>query len=154
MIPTLWIVSILVFLSVRLIPGDAVDVIVFRMATYGEPIEGFDREAITRFLGLDVPVYVQYGRWIGVLPTPHWVTGESHFRGLLQGTFGETLGGGADTIEAKILARLPLTFQLGVLSIVIGLVIALPVGIYSATRQDTAVDYAGRGHRHHRPGNA
>ena len=143
-IPTLWIVSILVFLSVRLIPGDAVDVIVFRMATYGEPIEGFDREAITRFLGLDVPVYVQYGRWIGVLPTPHWVTGESHFRGLLQGTFGETLGGGADTIEAKILARLPLTFQLGVLSIVIGLVIALPVGIYSAIRQDTAVDYAGR----------
>ncbi len=144
MIPTLWIVSILVFLSVRLIPGDAVDVIVFRMATYGEPIEGFDREAITRFLGLDVPVHVQYGRWIGVLPTPHWVTGESHFRGLLQGTFGETLGGGADTIEARILARLPLTFQLGVLSIVIGLVIALPVGIYSAIRQDTAVDYAGR----------
>ena len=144
MIPTLWIVSILVFLSVRLIPGDAVDVIVFRMATYGEPLEGFDREAITRFLGLDVPVYVQYGRWIGVLPTPHWVTGESHFRGLLQGTFGETLGGGADTIEARILARLPLTFQLGVLSIVIGLVIALPVGIYSAIRQDTAVDYAGR----------
>ncbi len=145
LIPTLWIVSILVFLSVRLIPGDAVDVLVFRMATYGEPLEGFDREAITRFLGLDVPVYVQYGRWIGVLPTPHWVTGESHFRGLLQGTFGETLGGGADTIEARILARLPLTFQLGVLSIVIGLVIALPVGIYSATRQDTAVDYAGRG---------
>ena len=144
MIPTLWILSILVFLSVRLIPGDAVDVIVFRMATYGEPIEGFDREAITRFLGLDVPVHVQYGRWIGVLPTPHWVTGESHFRGLLQGTFGETLGGGADTIEARILARLPLTFQLGVLSIVIGLVIALPVGIYSAIRQDTAVDYAGR----------
>ena len=144
MIPTLWIVSILVFLSVRLIPGDAVDVIVFRMATYGEPLEGFDREAITRFLGLDVPVYVQYGRWIGVLPTPHWVTGDSHFRGLLQGTFGETLGGGADTIEARILARLPLTFQLGVLSIVIGLVIALPVGIYSAIRQDTAVDYAGR----------
>ena len=144
MIPTLWIVSILVFLSVRLIPGDAVDVIVFRMATYGEPLEGFDREAITRFLGLDVPVHVQYGRWIGVLPTPHWVTGESHFRGLLQGTFGETLGGGADTIEARILARLPLTFQLGVLSIVIGLVIALPVGIYSAIRQDTAVDYAGR----------
>ena len=144
MIPTLWIVSILVFLSVRLIPGDAVDVIVFRMATYGEPIEGFDRKAITRFLGLDVPSYVQYGRWIGVLPTPHWVTGESHFRGLLQGTFGETLGGGADTIEARILARLPLTIQLGVLSIVIGLVIALPVGIYSAIRQDTAVDYAGR----------
>ena len=99
MIPTLWILSILVFLSVRLIPGDAVDVIVFRMATYGEPIEGFDREAITRFLGLDVPAHVQYGRWIGVLPTPDWVTGESHFRGLLQGTLGQSMGGSAASIE-------------------------------------------------------
>ena len=94
-------------------------------------------------LGLDVPVYVQYGRWIGVLPTPDWVTGESHFRGLLQGTLGESLWGGWPA-ERSLISRLPVTIELGVLSIVIGLVIALPVGIYSAVRQDTAADYLGR----------
>ena len=144
MIPTLWILSILVFLSVRFIPGDAIDVWVAKMATYGEVLQDFDREDFMRFLGLDVPVYVQYGRWIGVLPTADWVTGEPYFRGLLQGTLGESMGGSAASIEERLIGRLPVTIQLGVMAIVIGLLIALPVGIYSAIRQDTAADYAGR----------
>ena len=102
-----------------------------------------DRETLEHMLGLDVPVHVQYGRWIGVLPTPDWVTGESHFRGLLQGTLGESLMG-AFTIEERIIDRLPVTIELGVIAIIIGLLIALPVGIYSAIRQDTAEDYVGR----------
>ena len=102
-----------------------------------------DREALEHMLGLDVPVYVQYGRWIGVLPTPDFVTKESHFNGLLQGTVGESLMS-PFTIEEKIIGRLPVTIQLGVMAIVIGLVLALPVGIYSAIRQDTAADYLGR----------
>ena len=80
-------------------------------------------------LGLDVPVYVQYGRWIGDI--------------LLHGTLGESLWG-ASPVEMEILRRLPVTIQLGVMAIVIALLIALPVGIYSAIRQDTAADYAGR----------
>ena len=103
-----------------------------------------DREAVERILGLDVPVYVQYGRWIGVLPTPDWITKESHFNGILQGTLGESLIGGQRPIEEQIIAKLPVTIELGVMAIVIGLVIALPVGIYSAIRQDTATDYVGR----------
>ena len=103
-----------------------------------------DRELLERMLGLDVPIHVQYGRWIGVLPTPDWITGEPHFNGLLQGTFGESLHEDPVSIEGRILRKLPLTIELGVLAIVIGLVIALPVGIYSAIRQDTAADYAGR----------
>ena len=47
-------------------------------------------------------------------------------------------------MEEKIIHRLPVTIQLGLMSIVIGLLIALPVGIYSAIRQDTAADYVGR----------
>jgi peptide/nickel transport system permease protein len=47
-------------------------------------------------------------------------------------------------VEERIIGRLPVTIELGVMAIVIGLVIALPVGIYSAIRQDTAADYAGR----------
>ncbi len=103
-----------------------------------------DREALERMLGLDVPVHVQYGRWIGVLPTPDSITGESHFNGILQGTFGGSLWGGPVSIEEKIIGRLPVTLELGVMAIVIGLLIALPVGIYSAIRQDTAADYVGR----------
>ena len=142
-IPTLFILSILVFLSVRFIPGDVIDTMAARMVEVGGGGGLIDREALEHMLGLDVPVYVQYGRWIGVLPTPDFVTKESHFNGLLQGTLGESLMS-PFTIEEKIIGRLPVTIQLGVMAIVIGLVIALPVGIYSAIRQDTAADYLGR----------
>ena len=124
-IPTLFILSILVFLSLRFIPGDVIDAMVMKMEWYGE----VDRETLERRLGLDVPVYVQYGRWIGDI-----------FR---HGSLGETLMG-RGAVEEKIIDRLPVTIELGVLAIVIGLLIALPVGIYSAIRQDTAADYLGR----------
>ena len=129
LIPTLFILTILVFLSVRFIPGDVVDLIVGRMEWYGTGGEEIDREAVERMLGLDVPVYVQYGRWIRDI--------------LLYGSLGESLLGGY-AIEEKILNRLPVTIELGLLAIVISLLIALPVGIYSAIRQDTAADYTGR----------
>ena len=140
-IPTLFILSILVFLSVRFIPGDLIDAMVSDLMY---DVANIDREALERRLGLDVPVWVQYGRWIGVLPTPDWVTGESHFKGLLQGTLGQSLLRGKEAVEEKIIGRLPVTIELGLLAIVIGLLIALPVGIYSAIRQDTAADYVGR----------
>ena len=124
-IPTLFILSILVFLSVSFIPGDVIDVMQSRMDGLGR----VDREQLEQMLGLDQPVYVQYGRWLGGI--------------ILHGTLGRSLMGDW-AVEEKILGRLPVTVELGVLSIVIGLLIALPVGIYSAIRQDTAVDYAGR----------
>ena len=139
-IPTLFILTILVFLSVRFIPGDTIDALLGNV----QFMVSLDREALERMMGLDVPIYVQYGRWIGVLPTPDWVTGESHFNGLLQGSLGRSLVGGQEAVEERIIGRLPVTIELGVMSIIIGLAIALPVGIYSAMRQDTAADYAGR----------
>ena len=48
------------------------------------------------------------------------------------------------SVNEKIVGRLPVTLELGLMSIVIGLVIGLPIGIYSAMRQDTAADYLGR----------
>ena len=129
LIPTLFILTILVFLSVRFIPGDVVDLIMGRMEWYGTGGEEIDRDEVRRMLGLDVPVYVQYGRWIGNI--------------IRHGSLGESLLGGY-AIEEKILDRLPVTIELGVLAIVISLLIALPVGIYSAIRQDTTADYAGR----------
>ena len=126
MIPTLLILTVIVFLSVRFVPGDVVDVMVIRLEAFGE----IDREDLLRSLGLDVPVHVQYGRWISGI--------------LLRGTFGESLFGGAIPIEQRILAKLPVTMQLGLMAIVIALVIALPAGIYSAIRQDGVGDFVGR----------
>ena len=143
-IPTLFILTIIVFLAVRFIPGDVIDAMLGRMIEQGAGGAEIDREAVERRLGLDVPVHVQYGRWIGVLPTPDFITGESHFKGLLQGTIGQSLWGAHLSVEEKIIGRLPVTIELGLMAIVIGLLIALPVGIYSAIRQDTAADYAGR----------
>ena len=97
------------------------------MASFMDP--DIDREKLERMLGLDRPIYVQYGRWLGGI--------------FLHGTLGDSLLG-AWRVEEKILARLPATLQLGVMAIVIGLLIGLPVGIYSAMRRNTAADYVGR----------
>ena len=73
---------------------------------------------------------MQYGRWI---------------RGIfLHGSLGRSLVVGRGPVEDKLINRLPVTIELGVMAIFIGLVIALPIGIYSAIRQDTAADYVGR----------
>ena len=125
-IPTLIILSIIVFFSVRFIPGDVID----SMLGKTDFLVDVDREALERMLGLDVPAYVQYGRWLGGI--------------LLHGSLGDSLVGSRTPVEQTILSRLPVTIQLGIMSIVIGLVIALPVGIYSAMRQDSAADYVGR----------
>ena len=122
-IPTLFGLTILVFLSVRFIPGDVIDAMLGRMVT----AVNVDREQLERMLGLDVPVYVQYGRWLGDI--------------FLHGTLGES---GSWAVEEKMIGRLPVTLELGFLAIVIGLLIAVPVGIYSAIRRNTVADYVGR----------
>ena len=127
MIPTLFIVTIVTFLSVRFIPGDAIDAMAVELEALGFIV---DREALVLELGLDVPVHVQYGRWMGGI--------------LLHGTLGDSLWGDDVSIEEKIVARLSVTLELGVLAILIGLVIAVPVGIYSAIRRNSAADYFGR----------
>ena len=125
-LPTLLILSIIVFFSVRFIPGDAINSMLGSV-DFGAEV---DREALERMLGLDVPAYVQYGRWLEGI--------------VLDGSLGHSLVGSREPVEVKIVRRLPITLELGLLALVIGLLIALPVGIYSAIRQDTAADYAGR----------
>ena len=126
-IPSLFILSILVFFSIRFMPGDTIEAIADKLLyeTGGE----VDEEALRRMMGLDVPAHVQYARWMGDI--------------LRHGTLGDSLLGDW-TVEEKIITRLPVTIELGVMAIIIGLVIALPVGIYSAIRQDTVADYVGR----------
>ena len=133
-VPTLLLVTLIVFLSVRFIPGDLVTI----MAKEHEHMSGETEQALRRELGLDVPVYVQYGRWLGVLPN-----NENRFDGLLQGSLGFSLWSRRPVLE-HITPRLPVSFELGLLALIIAQIIALPVGIYSAIRQDTAGDYIGR----------
>ena len=76
---------------------------------------------------------MQYARWLGDI--------------VLHGSLGQSLLG-RFSVNEKIAGRLPVTIQLGVTALVIGLLIALPVGIYSAIRQDTAADYPEKPSRH------
>ena len=85
-----------------------------------------------------MPVHIQYGRWIGILPKP-----DEGFSGLLQGDFGTSLWGGYPIME-EVLKRFPVTLELAVFSVLTSLILALPIGTYSAIRQDTAGDYTGR----------
>ena len=90
---------------------------------------GVLREVLERELGLDVPWYVQYVRWMA---------------GVFRGDLGESFRGQSPVTD-DILPRLPVTLELGFFAMLVSVITALPVGIYSAIRQDTLGDYMGHG---------
>ena len=126
-IVTLWLVSLIVFIMLQMIPGDIVDSMIAELERRGRA--GVDRETLVRMLGLDVPVYVQYGRWIRDI--------------VLHGNLGVALTHGLPVTE-QIFSRVGVTLELGILAIIIAVSISLPIGILSAIRQDTFGDYLGR----------
>jgi len=85
-----------------------------------------DRAQITQSLGLNKPILVQYVSWLGNI--------------FLHGSLGNSLWD-KTSVTQKILQRWPVTFELGLLGIMVSQLIALPIGIYSAMRQDTILDY-------------
>ena len=125
-VPTLFMISVIVFLIMRLMPGDIVDSIMQRAISRGGSV---DREAVERAFGLDAPVHVQYGRWIADI--------------FLHGNLGDSLRSG-QPVAAEIFSRAGVTFELGLFAIVTALLLGLPIGVYSAYRQDTLGDYVGR----------
>jgi peptide/nickel transport system permease protein len=134
MIPNLLLVSILIFFTIRLIPGDLIDIMAAEMHGFAAT----DRARIEKSLGFDVSMPTQYGRWIGILPQE-----DGSFRGLFQGNLGNSLW--RRTPVSDLIAKAwPVSFELFILGLIISLLIAFPVGIYSALRQDTWGDYAGR----------
>jgi len=133
LIPTLFLVSIMVFFLVQLIPGDIIDA----MRSKALDVE-LDRAAIEKELGLDRSIVVQYLSWLGIYPQP-----DGKVSGVLQGDFGSSWWQSLP-VTKLIAPRWPLTLELGVLALLIAQIIALPVGIISALRQDTWVDYIAR----------
>lgn len=125
---TIILVSMVVFLLVRFVPGTVIDLIEAEMlaSSGGATI---DRAAIEHALGLDIPVYEQYGKWIGNLIT--------------HGSLGLSLRGNRDIMQ-EILHRLPVTMELGILGLITGVMISIPIGVLSAIRQDTIIDYIAR----------
>ena len=122
---TVILTSMLVFLLVRFLPGTVVDDIVAEMqSSAGDTAVA--RAAIEHALGLDVPVYVQYGRWVSNI--------------VLHGSLGKSLNGSRD-IAKEIENRLPVTFELGLMSLIISVLISIPIGILASIRQDTIQDY-------------
>jgi peptide/nickel transport system permease protein len=124
-IPTVFIVSLIVFTVIRLIPGSVVDL----MAQQYQYATQMDKTAIRDALGFDKPILTQYASWMGNI--------------ILHGDFGRSLWT-KQTIISTIATRWPITVELGVMSIIIAQLIAIPVGIYSAIRQDTVGDYIAR----------
>jgi peptide/nickel transport system permease protein len=124
-IPTVFFVTLIIFVVIRLIPGDVIDIM---EAQYGQSV-GLDRAAIEHMLGYDVPIWTQYGRWIG--------------RIVVHGDMGNSLWS-AQPVMNDIKSRWPVTFELGIMAFLITQIVALPIGIYSALRQDTWGDYLGR----------
>jgi peptide/nickel transport system permease protein len=124
MIPVLWGVSLIVFFAIRMVPGD---VILAKMQ--GEFSAKPEQLAAMRAeLGLDVPAYVQYFRWIG---------------GVLHGDLGTSMNTFRPVLS-EIASRLPITAELALLSLAWGIVIAVPIGVASAVFQDSWIDYIGR----------
>jgi peptide/nickel transport system permease protein len=138
LVPTLIMVSILVFMVVRFIPGSVIDLMVAEMSMEASLGQQISQEYIKHSLGLDVPVHIQYLRWLGVMPKEN-----GEVKGVVQGDLGNSLWSGR-SITAEMGAKIPVSFELGLFALVTALVIALPIGIYSAMRQDTWGDYAGR----------
>jgi peptide/nickel transport system permease protein len=110
-------VSIIIFLSVRLIPGDVVEVMLAQQGSMGRE----QVEQMRRLFGLDRPLYVQYFEWFG---------------GIIKGDFGYSLRTGRPIIN-DILLRAPVTLELAVLSATFAMVIAVPSGIIAAVKQDS-----------------
>jgi peptide/nickel transport system permease protein len=123
LLPTLVGVSVVVFVLVRLLPGDAV-----ALQLQDAKATASDEAALRTQLGLDRPVVFQYFDWVG---------------NLLRGDLGHSFRS-HQPITTELVGRIPVTAELGALALVIAAAVATLVGIISAVRQDTWADYAGR----------
>ena len=115
----LFFISLIVFSAVRLIPGDVCAIVA------GDAVDATTCEAIETELGLREPLATQYFTWMG---------------GVITGDFGTSLQNRRD-VWSEIRRRIPLTVELTILSTLFALTIAIPVGVYSAVRQDRPADY-------------
>ena len=114
-------VSVIVFVAIRLVPGDAITAM---LGTDAGLLTTAQRASLAAYFGIDQPWIVQYGRWIV---------------GLVHGDLGISVTFGKPVLEV-ILSRFPLTAELALLSMVIALAVGIPAGVFAATRNGRASD--------------
>lgn len=124
LIPTLLGISIIVFLVMRLIPGDTISAMIGTQFKLTE----VQAEALRAYYGLDQPLYIQYWRWLVAA---------------LQGDFGLSVRT-AEPVLSEILGRFPLTLELALLAMIFALVVGIPIGILSAVKRESLFDISGR----------
>nr|WP_194335062.1 ABC transporter permease [Mariprofundus sp. KV] len=122
-IPTLLGVATLVFFLLHLVPGDPVD------ALLGETAMQADREVLRQALGLDQPILMQYGSYLTGLATGEWGTSLVDHRPVLE----------------LILERVPATAQLAIVSLMLAVILALPLGYWAARHAGKKEDVAAMG---------
>jgi peptide/nickel transport system permease protein len=118
-------VSVLVFVAIRLVPGDAITAMLGTEAGLLTPEQ---RASLAAYFGIDQSWFIQYWRWI---------------LGVLQGNLGISVTYGKPVLGV-ILERFPLTLELALLSMVIALLVGLPAGVFAATRSEKLSDLAVR----------
>jgi len=116
-------VSVLVFVSIRMIPGDAITAMLGTEAGLLTPAQ---RASLAAYFGLDQPIHLQYWRWL---------------TGLFQGDLGISVTYGKPVLQV-ILERFPLTLELALLSMLIALSVGIPAGVLAATRNERPSDLA------------
>lgn len=125
-IPTLIFISLIAFLIIQLPPGDYVTAYAAQLRQSGEHLTAVQESLLRDRMGLNDPILLQYWRWITAI--------------VLRGDFGYSLEWNAP-VSSLIWDRLAITLALSSISLVITWAIAIPVGVYSATRQYSVLDY-------------
>ena len=125
MIPTLLVISILVFVIIQLPPGDYLESYIAELQSQGESIDEQKIAFLRQEYGLDLPLYQQYLVWV---------------TGMFQGDFGYSFEYNLPVTEV-VGDRLFLTILISVVTIIFTWMIAFPIGIYSATHQYSWGDY-------------
>jgi len=126
MIPTIFAISIVVFIIIQLPPGDFLTTMVSAMSSQGESVNQAALDALKDQYGLGQPLYVQYFKWMSNI--------------ILHGNFGQSFEYN-QPVSALIGSRLALTIVISVVSLFLTWIIAFPIGIYSAVRKYSPGDY-------------
>ena len=124
-VPTLLGASILIFVILRLVPGDIAEILVYQAGGERSTIQEKQIAQIRTELGLDRPVVIQYLAWAG---------------DAVRGDFGQSYLQRRPVTEI-LRERLPRSLELALLTIVIAMLWAVPLGVVSAVRQNTWADY-------------
>ena len=125
MLMLLWLISVIAFVIIRLPPGDYLTMYIMQLEAAGADVNEAEVASLRKQYGLDLPGYRQYLKWAG---------------GMFRGDFGRSFD--FNEPVAKLIAeRLPLTLLISIPTLIFSYIVAIPIGIYSATHQYSVGDY-------------